>query len=242
MVKWYRGEVRYVPARNDDGSIREEEYTAPDGEIKTWTVFTKQIAFEDVGVIKKLANAAQKQKESANLGARFSNRTFANFDKRRAPEAFAQCSLYANRDDLFTAEKNGLLILGTVGTGKTHLAASIANCVVERGIPVQFGTFSDYLESIRQEYDATGIREELSRLKNTMLLVIDDLGKQKRSDWTQQILFDIINHRYEHKLPVVITSNLNLPALEQHAGTAVFSRLYEMCGAVVMTGEDYRKR
>ena len=233
MIKWYRGEIRYVPRRNANGIIEVDA----DGH----TVYTSIVEYEDMGVIKMLANKALKLKEHANLGARFSERTFANFDKRYAPTAYEQCRIYADRDDLFESDKNGLMIIGSVGTGKTHLAASIANYMVERGVPTQFGTYIDFLEAIRQEYDAEGKREKLSRIKNTMMLVIDDLGKEKRTEWTQQTLYDVINYRYEHRLPIVITSNMEPDAMKAHVGDAVYSRLYEMCGAVIMNGKDYRR-
>lgn len=242
MVKWYRGEIRFVPKRDENGRIVEEECVDERGRVQKITVFTNQVQFEDIGIIKKLANEAQRLRESSHLGARFNDRTFSNFDQKQDELAFKQCLAYAQRENLFTEEKNGLLILGTVGTGKTHLAASIANYLVEKGIPTQFGTFIDYLESIKREYDAIGQKEELSRLKNTLMLVIDDLGKEKWSEWTQQVLFDIVNHRYEYRLPIVVTSNLNPDQLKKYVGEAIYSRLYEMCGYVRMTGANYRQR
>ena len=236
MVKWYRGEVRYKPLRDENGAMVTEE----DSEGNVHTVMTNIVEWEDMGMIRKLANEAQKNREASNLGARFLNRTFANFDRRRDENAYQQCSAYANREDLYTSDRNGLLILGGVGTGKTHLAAAIANCLVDRGIPAEFGTYIDYLEAIRMEYDHTGEREELTKLRTTTMLVIDDLGKEKRTEWSQQTLFSIINYRYEHRLPIVITSNLTPNEIRAHVGEAIQSRLFEMCSAVIMNGSDYR--
>lgn len=192
------------------------------------------------GMIQKLANEAQRLKEASNLGERFSNRTFGNFDTRRDPTAYKSCRKYAENEDLFSIKKNSLLLLGGVGSGKTHLAAAISNDLIDRGIPVLFGTFGEHLEHIREEFDRTGQKKYLSMMKNTPMLVIDDLGKERRTDWTSQILFDVINYRYEHLLPVIITTNMNLDGIAKHIGSAIFSRLYEMSGAIETQGKDYR--
>lgn len=193
------------------------------------------------GMIQKLAGEAQRLKESSNLGERFSNRTFGNFDPRRDRLAFESCRDYANNDELFQHKRNSLMILGGVGSGKTHLAAAISNCLIDRGIPVLFGTFSDHLEHIREEFDHTGLRKYLSQMKSTPMLVLDDLGKEKKTEWSQQILFDVINYRYEHLLPTIITSNFNVDELGSYVGKAVFSRLFEMSAAVQTSGSDYRR-
>lgn len=194
------------------------------------------------GLIQKLAGEAQRLKETSNLGARFSDRTFANFDPRKDSVAFIACRDYANNDNLFGSKRNSLIIYGGVGSGKTHLAAAIANVMIDRGIPVLFGTFSEHLEHIREEYDHTGQKKYLSMMKSTPMLVLDDLGKERKTDWTQQILFDVINYRYEHLLPTIVTSNLNFEEMGRYVGNAIFSRLYEMSGGVKTAGADHRRQ
>lgn len=193
------------------------------------------------GAIQKLAGEAQRLKESSNLGARFMNRTFGNFEVRRDPNMYNSCLAYSNREKLFEDNRNSLLIFGGVGTGKTHMAASIANALIDRGIPVLFGTFSDHLEHIREEFDHTGLRKYLSQMKSTPMLVLDDLGKEKKTEWSQQILFDVINYRYEHKLPFIITTNFDEKQLANYIGGSIYSRMCEMCTAVTSGSKDYRQ-
>ena len=177
------------------------------------------------GTIQKLAGEAQRLKESSNLGARFENRTFGNFEVRKNPTAYNSCVSYSNREDLFSANRNSLLIFGGYGTGKTHLAAAIANALIDRGIPVLFGTFADHLEKIREEFDKTGQRRYQSLMKNTSMLVLDDVGKERLTDWAKEILFNVINYRYEHKLPFVLTTNYSENQLGNYIGGAVYSRM-----------------
>lgn len=191
--------------------------------------------------IRELASRAQRLKERSNLGARFLHRTFANFDPRLDRTAFNSCSAYAEREGLFTDKRNSLLILGGYGSGKTHLAAAIANNLTQKGIPVLFGTFSEHLEHIREEFDTNGKRKYLSMMKTVSMLVIDDLGKEKKTEWSEQILFDVINYRYEHLLPFVLTTNMDEAALGNYIGGAVYSRMCEMCTAVKTAGRDHRQ-
>lgn len=193
------------------------------------------------GIITVLANEALRIKERSNLGKRFADRTFANFEKRRDPQAYNQCLAYSNRENLFSEKRNSLMIFGPVGSGKTHLSASIANDFAERGIPTLFGTYSEHLEHIKDEFDSAGANEYLRDMKTMMVLVIDDIGKEKQTEWTQQILFDVVNYRYEHLLPIIITTNFSAEQLAEYVGHPVWSRLYEMSNGVTTAGSDYRQ-
>lgn len=228
MLKWYKGDYRKKFKEDGETPLRDK-----DGR--------QVVECLDIGMIKKIANKAQHLREESNLGTRFLNRTFGNFDKNREPTAYDACVKYANRDTLFTEPHNGLMLLGGVGTGKTHLAAAIANCFVDRGIITLFGTFSEHLEHIREEFDHGGEREYLAKMKSVPVLVIDDIGKERRTEWSQQILFDVVNSRYEHMLPIILTTNFDADGLGNHVGGAVWSRLFEMCGSVKTGNRDYRK-
>lgn len=192
------------------------------------------------GIITNMANEAQRLQERMNLGERFLNRTFSNFDKKREPEAFQQCVNYANMENLFSEKKNSLLLFGKPGTGKTHLAAAIANDFVSKGVQTLFGTFADHLDHIREDFEHGGVNEYLMEMKSTLVLVIDDLGQEKESEWTRQILYQVINHRYEHQKPTVITTNLTQDGLANYLGEAMASRLIEVSYGIETRGTNYR--
>lgn len=215
--------------------------TAPDGQpVGHWTegVFIK-------GVIQKRLEEPQKLLEESNLGERFRGRTFASFDIKRDKEAFDICSKYARDEKLMVRRRNGLLIAGGYGSGKTHLAAAVSKALTDRGIAVLFGTSVEHFERIREDFDNTGINRHLAKMKSIPVLVIDDLGKEKKTDWTKQTLFDVVNYRYEHQLPTIFTTNLvdgdDFSALANHVEGAVWSRMCEMCNNVITKGGDFRQ-
>lgn len=148
-------------------------------------------------------------------------------------------------------EKKGLILVGNNGVGKTHLAFSIANKLIENGIPVIYGTLINLLAELRNSYDTDNDISEMEIIKlyeNVALLIIDDLGKEKPSEWGLEKLFTIINSRYENNLPVIITTNYNQNSLverlslngEIETAKSIISRLYEMCYLVKIEDIDHR--
>lgn len=148
-------------------------------------------------------------------------------------------------------EKKGLILIGNNGVGKTHLACSIANKLIENGTPVIYGTLINLLAELRNSYDTDNDISEMEIIKlyeNVALLIIDDLGKEKPSEWGLEKLFTIINSRYENNLPVIITTNYNQNSLverlslngEIETAKSIISRLYEMCYLVKIEDIDHR--
>lgn len=175
----------------------------------------------------------------SNLGRRFEDRTFENFDRGQFPTAYEKVKAYAEGFGSNCGES--LLLTGNPGTGKTHLAAAATNYIVkELGMPVRFGSFLELLENLKKGF---GSADDLGReLVDVPLLVIDDLGKERQSEWSNAVLYRVINGRYENYAPVIITTNEDLQTLRHNVGEATFSRIIEMCDGVSMNGEDYRQR
>ena len=138
-----------------------------------------------------------------------------------------------------------MIFTGGVGTGKTHLAASIASHIINKySVTVEFVSYVDILADIRAAFsNNTGYEAKIeARLCEAPLLIIDDLGKEKQSKFTEGLLYRVVNKRYNHNLPLIITTNLSLPELEERLDYAVFSRIVELCKAVDMRGRDYRMK
>lgn len=148
----------------------------------------------------------------------------------------------------------GLYITGPIGVGKTHVAWRALACwCVAAGVKphgedhgemtgrirpnVIFTRLVDLLDDLRPGDDS---RVRVRDCQLARLLVIDDVGAEKVSEWTQERLYSIIDHRYAQCMPLMITSNLPASGLGAQVGDRTQSRLAEMCEVVAMTGEDRR--
>jgi DNA replication protein DnaC len=136
--------------------------------------------------------------------------------------------------------KGWLLLMGWYGSGKTHLAAAIANQCVGFGVPTLFLTVPDLLDWIRYSYDQTDVtfEQRFEEIRNIQLLVLDDLGTQNATPWAEEKLYQIINHRYLHHLTTVITTNLDLGELDGR----IRSRLLDpdLVTSIRISAPDYR--
>lgn len=186
--------------------------------------------------INKMKETLREKNGESDLGERYQNRTFKNFNSQDKERAYGICMRTA--ESIVKGEKKSILLTGDVGTGKTHLAASIANYCMEHGMVVKFGNVTDMFESMRNAFSQDG--DVLGEVKSVPLLVLDDLGKEHTTEWTNETIYSIINYRYEHMLSTVVTTNLSLTEMQEKLGEATVSRLMEMCEYVSMDGKDYR--
>lgn len=136
-----------------------------------------------------------------------------------------------------------LLLLGPTGVGKTHQAYGTLRTLAVTGITATWTATSsaDLYAALRPR---TGIdsETEFRRYAHAKLLLVDDLGAAKSSEWTEEINFRLVNHRYENQLPTLLTSNVLPKQLADRLGDRVASRLTEMCDRVVITGHDRRRK
>ena len=123
----------------------------------------------------------------------------------------------------FATEPKGWLVLtGPSGCGKTHLAAAIANERINHGNPALFQSVSDLLDHLRSAFNPSseiGYDELFERVRNAPLLVLDDLGAQASTPWAKEKLDQLLNHRFNHELPTVITTSTPIPELEDRIRT-----------------------
>lgn len=147
-----------------------------------------------------------------------------------------------NRAKQYAGKMDGWLLLqGGYGCGKTHLAAAIANYAVGMGVPTLFLTIPDLLDTLRFSFDSedTTFEQRFDEIRNAPLLVLDDFGTQNATAWAQEKLFQIVNYRYINKLPLVVTTNLEMDEIEAR----IRSRLAdpELVSAIRITAPDYRR-
>lgn len=152
------------------------------------------------------------------------------------------CLRYANHFDEMLAKNQGLLFYGGVGTGKTFAAACIANHLLNQRIPVIMTSFVKLLESMQ------GFSEDdsalIARLNRAKLLIIDDLGAERSTDYALEKVYDIVDSRYRAKLPIILTTNLSMTELKESTDiryTRIYDRIFEMCYPMQFKGQSWRK-
>ncbi len=190
---------------------------------------------------------------AANIPRRYEGCSLANY--RIAPGSGTQHRALHNAHKLasgYPTVEQGLLFMGTAGVGKTHLSVAILRTLIERGIPSLFYEFGALLKKIQDSYNPLSQTSELKVLApvyETDVLVLDELGASKPTDWVRDTMMQVIGTRYNNLRLTIFTTNYTdvcrHPAeetLEDRIGVRLRSRLYEMCRTVIIEGEDFRRR
>ena len=174
-----------------------------------------------VCTVEERQSAAQ-EKLGGDLPELLRGMTFDNFDRRgQAVDEKALDSLkqaYSLAREFAEEPHLWLVLLGPTGCGKTHLAAAIANQLIARGRQPYFVVVPDLLDHLRAAYspDSKIPYDELfEAIRTAPMLILDDLGAHSSTPWAEEKLFQLINHRYNHRLPTVITTNLTMDELDR---------------------------
>ncbi len=202
-------------------------------------------------MMQEFANKIDKIIKNSKMSKRNLNYKFENFEVNSNNKKVYQSLKEYSEKLANSVERKGLILAGNNGVGKTHLACSIANELIENGIPIIYGTLINLLAELKNTYDVDNNISEMKIIKlyeKVDLLIIDDLGKEKPSEWGLEKLFTIINSRYENNLPVIITTNYDQNSLinrisingEIETAKSIISRLYEMCYLVKIEDRDHR--
>lgn len=145
---------------------------------------------------------------------------------------------YVEHFEDYAANGTGLLLVGDVGTGKSTIASAVANELLLKGYTVKFTNFSHIMDVWESKDNSAQKLNYLNSFNRYHLLVLDDYGTERKSSMMQELIYKVINGRYEAKKPMIITTNKPEPtSLEERR---VFDRIISVCYRIKMDGESRR--
>ena len=168
------------------------------------------------------------------------NWTFENDNGRSLQMHHAQ--RYVERWQIMHSENLGLLLWGGVGTGKSFLAGCIANALIAQEMPVRMTNFAHILNELNNSF--SGRNEVVDRLCRYPLLIIDDFGMERGTEYALEQIYNIVDSRYRSRKPLIVTTNLTLDEIRHPQDTAharIYDRLLEMCIPISCIGVSLRK-
>jgi DNA replication protein DnaC len=183
------------------------------------------------------ARIAEDKLKMSGISEEFRLKTLKNFDYEkdiRLMEAFTKVKTYlAEFEKDKNNRKNSIMLLGQVGSGKTHLAIAISNELLDKSVGVIYMPYRESIISLKQSVmDNENYQREIRKYKNAQVLFIDDLFKGAITISDINIMYEIINYRYFKNMPIIVTCEKNLDDIMQ-IDEAIGSRLYEMSKTTV---------
>lgn len=187
----------------------------------------------------------QRAKISSMMDDTFRTACFANYQIRNGNERHLKVAKkYCIEFSKMYERNQGLLFWGTVGTGKSYTAACIANYLLEANTSVVMTSFVRILQEM-QGFDREREETFTNKLNSVKLLIIDDLGAERNTDYALEKVYGIIDNRYRAKKPLILTTNLTLQQMQEATDiryARIYDRIFEMCYPMEFSGVSWRKR
>ena len=182
---------------------------------------------------------------SSMMDKTFQTATFDNFRKNSGNEKHLSIAQnYCKEFKKMYENNQGLLFYGAVGTGKSYTAACIANYLLEHNTSVVMTSFVRILKEM-QGFDREREEAFTNHLNSVRLLIIDDLGAERSTDYALEKVYGIIDDRYRAKKPLILTTNLTLNQMQTASDIRyerIYDRVFEMCYPLEFKGVSWRKR
>lgn len=211
--------LEYIPSCDCYEKKIEEEIELKELELSKQRKINRIKKFKDISILDKKIESA-------------------NFENAEMNKHLKICKSYAEK---FLEKKLevGILLYGSVGTGKTYASSCIANYLMKNNKTVMIMNLGLYLNKLKREW-AEAEADVLNYAKECQLLIIDDFGTEKVSEFVLEKVFNLIDTRYRAEKPLIITSNLNLDEIEERFGSRISDRIKDMCYPIMAVGESKR--
>ncbi|MDL2205343.1 ATP-binding protein [Eubacteriales bacterium OttesenSCG-928-N13] len=183
-------------------------------------------------------------RRSSLIDDKFADSTFEQFEvnaHNARPNKLAR--RYAERFGEMLEKNQGLLFHGNPGTGKTFTAACIANALLDRRTPLIMTSFVKLLNILGKLNSSEGEEATIRRMNNARLLIIDDLGAERNTDYALERVYNIVDSRYRAKKPMILTTNLTVEEMQTTPDIRyqrIYDRVFEVCYPVEFTGPSWR--
>lgn len=198
-----------------------------------------------------------KRKEQQDIEADFQRQKFIEFTRMLAASGVPEGLLQKMRFETFVVEPGlkeafesmrdwtypnpfGYLLCGSTGTGKTHLAIALINKLVRQGVTCQYVKFNLWIDKLRASPDLDQVESEMIKLDCSQVVILDDLGAEKVTEWSEAKLERILTSRLEKERPIFITTNLSEQGFASKFPERILSRIVGLCTVIEMQAEDKR--
>lgn len=182
---------------------------------------------------------AEDKLKASGVSEEFRNMRFENFNYESSletMEAYATAKSYSKSfKEIRVARQNSIMLMGQVGSGKTHLAMAISNTLLDSSVGVIYMPYRSIITKIKQSItDEENYQREVNKYKEAQVLFIDDLFKGRITEADINVMFEIVDYRYFKKLPIIVTTEKTIDELLE-IDEAIGSRLYEMSKGYMVT-------
>lgn len=192
---------------------------------------------------KQIMARIERLKDNSLIDAKLRNVNLSTFQKTSDNQKmYVLAERYVNNFSEMYKKRQGILFWGPVGTGKSYTAACIANELMNKRIPVIMTSFVKILQNIQGNPDAES--EFMSRLNEADLLIIDDLGTERSTDYALEKVYNIIDSRYRVGKPMILTTNMTLKEMQESTDIRykrIYDRIFEMCFPTKAAGRSWRE-
>ena len=182
-------------------------------------------------------------RDSSMIDSKYRDAKFGSYKViEQNKKVYQIASKYANNFDRMLKDNQGIIFWGPVGTGKSFTAACIANDLMERQVPVVMTSFVKILQNLQNQKQDEA--EYIAILNNASLLILDDLGTERNTDYALEKVYNVIDSRSREKKPMILTTNMTVSDMLENEDIRykrIYDRIFETCLPVEVSGTSFRK-